>query len=324
MNDVLEQIRLCGIIPVVKIDDAEQAVPLAKALVAGGIRCIEVTFRTEAAKEAIANIVNAYPDVLVGAGTVTTIQQANDALLAGAKFLVSPGINPEIVRYSLSHNTLIIPGCANATDIETALSLGLKTVKFFPSELLGGLPMIKALAAPYVNMSFIPTGGINESNYLTYLDDPKIVAIGGSWMVNADLISGNRFDEIEALSHKAVIGMLGFDLAHLGINEESESAAINAATTFAHWFGFSVKPGNSSNFVVSKSGSIVEFMKSPYLGRHGHIAIKTNNIDRAIAYLIRQGLTFNDETKKYTPKGQLAAVYLMDEVSGFAVHLVQK
>lgn len=324
MNAILEQIQMNGIIPVVKIDRADDAVDLAKALIEGGIRCIEVTFRTDAAKDAISRIVDAYPDLLVGAGTITTIQQVNDALLAGAKFLVSPGINPEIVRYSLSHNALIIPGCANASDIETALSLGLDTVKFFPSELLGGLPMIKALAAPYVNVSFIPTGGINESNFLSYLDDPKIVAIGGSWMVSPELINEKRFDEIRALSHKAVMTMLGFDLAHIGINESSEAAALEASHQMSHWFGFEMKPGNSSVFIASKSGSIVEFMKTPYLGDHGHLAIKTNSIERAVVYLSRLGVTFDASTKKYNAKGKLAAVYLTHELSGFAVHLVQK
>lgn len=324
MNEILEQIRLNGIIPVVKIDHAEDAVDLAKALVDGGIQCIEVTFRTDAAKEAIARIVEAYPELLVGAGTITTIQQVNDALLAGAKFLVSPGINPDVVRYALTHNTLIIPGCANASDIETALSLGLKTVKFFPSELLGGLPMIKALAAPYVNVAFIPTGGINESNFLTYLDDPKILAIGGSWMVSSELINAKKFEEIRELSHQAVMTMLGFDLAHVGINETSEASAMASAECLKEWFGFEVKPGNSSVFVASKTGSIIELMKTPYLGEHGHLAIRTNSIERAMDYLKRQGVTFDPSTQKFNAKGKLAAVYLMDAVSGFAVHLVQK
>lgn len=210
MDKILEQIEKIGIIPVVVIDRAEDAVPLAKALCEGGLPAAEVTFRTPAAKDAIKEISRECPDMLVGAGTVLTTEQADAALAAGAKFIVSPGLNPEVVKHCLKKNAVIVPGCANASDIETALSLGLKTVKFFPAEPLGGLKMIKALAAPYVGVRFMPTGGLNAGNIGAYLDTPEIVACGGSFMVDKKLVGKGKFDKITELTRTAADLMLRF------------------------------------------------------------------------------------------------------------------
>lgn len=210
MKAVLEQIEKIGIIPVVVIDRAEDAVPLAKALCEGGLPAAEVTFRTPAAKDAIKEISRECPDMLVGAGTVLTTEQADAALAAGAKFIVSPGLNPEVVRYCIKKEAAIVPGCANASDIETALSLGLTTVKFFPAEPLGGLKMIKALAAPYVGVRFMPTGGLNAGNMGAYLDTPEIIACGGSFMVDKKLIAKGKFDKIRDLTSAAADLMLRF------------------------------------------------------------------------------------------------------------------
>jgi len=192
MNEVLKRFEQLGIIPVVKIDDAKDAAPLAKALCEGGLPVAEVTFRTAAAEEAIRNMVEACPDMFVGAGTVLTTEQVDRAIAAGCKFIVSPGLNPKIVKYCIEKGIPITPGTSSPTDIEQAIELGLEAVKFFPAEASGGLAKIKAMAAPYVNMRFMPTGGINEKNLTSYLDFPKILACGGSWMVSDALINGGN------------------------------------------------------------------------------------------------------------------------------------
>jgi len=197
MNEVLINLKKLGIVPVVKLDNAKDAAPLAKALCEGGLPCAEVTFRTDAAEEAIRIMASNYPDMLVGAGTVLTTEQVDRAVNAGATFIVSPGLNPKIVKYCLEKGIPIVPGCANPSDIEQAIELGLDVVKFFPAEAAGGLNMIKAMSAPYVNMKFMPTGGINEKNLNTYLDFPKIIACGGSWMVNDAMIKAGEFDQIK-------------------------------------------------------------------------------------------------------------------------------
>lgn len=204
MHKILEEISLMGIVPVVKIDDAKDAAPLAKALCDGGLPCAEVTFRTAAAKEAISIMTKEFPDMLIGAGTVLTTKQVDEAIEAGAKFIVSPGLNPEVVKYCVDKEIPITPGCANPSDIETALSFGLEVVKFFPAEAAGGLPMIKAMSAPYTGVKFMPTGGINAKNINDYLSFSKIIACGGSWMVSGDLVKAGKFDEIKALTEEAV------------------------------------------------------------------------------------------------------------------------
>lgn len=204
MNAVLEQIQKIGIVPVVVLDDAKDAEPLAKALCDGGLPCAEVTFRTEAAEECIRIMSEKFPQMLVGAGTVLTTEQVDRAVAAGAKFIVSPGLNPRIVKYCVEKGILITPGCANASDIEQALENGLEVVKFFPAEPAGGLPMIKALAAPYVGVKFMPTGGISAKNVRDYLAYDRIIACGGSWMVKNDLVKAGDFAAITEMTKEAV------------------------------------------------------------------------------------------------------------------------
>ena len=204
MDKVLEQIQEIGIVPVVVLNDAKDAEPLAKALCDGGLACAEVTFRTAAAEESIRIMSEKFPDMLVGAGTVLTTEQVDRAVAAGAKFIVSPGLNPRIVKYCVDKGILITPGCANPSDIEQALEQGLEVVKFFPAEAAGGLKMIKAMAAPYVGVKFMPTGGINQNNVREYLAYDRILACGGSWMVKSDLVDAGKFDAIEKLARECV------------------------------------------------------------------------------------------------------------------------
>ena len=319
MNPILEQFQKLGIIPVVVIDDAKDAVPLAKALCEGGLPVAEVTFRTDAAEEAIRLMSEAYPEMLVGAGTVLTTEQVDRAVAAGAKFIVSPGLNPKVVKYCQEKNVPITPGTARPTDIEMALELGLDVVKFFPAEQNGGLAMIKAMAAPYTKVKFMPTGGINAKNLKSYLDFDKIIACGGSWMVPKDLVAAGDFEAIKNLTREAVNTMLGFELRHIGINANSEDEADGVAGSFEKLFGFTKKVGGSSVF----AGTAIEVMKAPYLGANGHIAIGTNYIERAVYHMELQGFEFDPETAKYK-NGKLVAIYLKGELGGFAVHLVQK
>lgn len=204
MNSIIEKIGQIGIVPVVALDRAEDAKPLAEALINGGIACAEVTFRTAAAEEAIRIMSENFPEMLIGAGTVLTTEQADRAVAAGAKFIVSPGLNPTVVEHCLAKGIDILPGCATPSDIEKALELGLDTVKFFPAEAAGGLKMIKAMSAPYGGIKFMPTGGINAANLRSYLDFPKVIACGGSWMVDKKLVAAGNFDEVTRLSKEAV------------------------------------------------------------------------------------------------------------------------
>lgn len=204
MIEVLEKIQEIGIVPVVVLDDVKDARPLAKALCEGGLPCAEVTFRTDAAEESIRIMSGEFPEMLVGAGTVLTTDQVDRAVAAGAKFIVSPGLNPKIVKYCVEKGIPITPGCSNASDIEAALEFGLEVVKFFPAEPAGGLTMIKALAAPYVGVKFMPTGGINAKNVRDYLAYNRILACGGSWMVKGDLIKAGDFEKIKELTREAV------------------------------------------------------------------------------------------------------------------------
>lgn len=203
MNHILEQLQKIGIIPVVVLNDMKDAEPLAKALYEGGLPCAEVTFRTEAAEESIRIMAEKYPEMLVGAGTVLTTEQVDRAVNAGAKFIVSPGLNPKVVTYCQKKGIPVVPGVVTPSEIEQALELGLEVVKFFPVEPSGGLSMIKAVAAPYTTLKFMPTGGINLKNVREYLKYDKILACGGSWMVKGDLINEGKFNEIEQMTREA-------------------------------------------------------------------------------------------------------------------------
>ncbi len=319
MNAVLEQISKIGIVPVVKIDRAEDALPLAKALCAGGLPCAEVTFRTSAAAEAIKTMTTNFPDMCVGAGTVLNAEQVDAAVEAGAKFIVSPGLNPRTVKYCIEKNVPITPGTSSPSDIEQAIELGLDVVKFFPAEQSGGLAKIKAMAAPYVNMKFMPTGGINAKNLTSYLDFDKIIACGGSWMVPGNLINEGAWDKIEQLTREAVQTMLGFELVHIGINSESREEADRTVNRLAFLFGLPVKAGSGGSF----AGTIAEVLNTHGRGTHGHIAIRTNYIERAVNYMSTVlGVEFEEPVLR--ADGKINAIYLKEEIGGFAVHLLQK
>ncbi len=204
MNDILTKLMAFGVVPVVVIDNADDAKPLAEALMRGGLKCAEVTFRTSAAADAIRIMTENFPEMLVGAGTVLSVKQVDEAVAAGAKFIVSPGFDDEVVDYCIEKNIPVLPGVVTPSEVIRGLNKGLEIVKFFPAEQAGGLAMIKAMAAPFTTLKFMPTGGINEKNMRDYLSFNKIAACGGSWMVKGDLIKNKEFDKIEQLTAEAV------------------------------------------------------------------------------------------------------------------------
>ena len=320
MNAILEELGKIGIVPVIKIDDVEEAVPLVKALAAGGIPCAEITFRTAQGEQAIKRAAKEAPEVLVGAGTVLTTEQVDRAIDAGAKFIVSPGLNPKVVAYCLQKKIPVTPGCANPSDIEQAIEMGLDVVKFFPAEQAGGLEYIKAVSAPYPALKFMPTGGINAGNIAKYIAFEKILACGGSWMVSADLINSGDFEKITALSREAVFSMLGFSVSHIGINAGSDEKAEMGARFFNAMFGCASKEWTGSIL----AGNSIEIIRAKGLGDHGHIAMGTNSILKAAAWLERNGIALNPDSAKKDAQGKLAAIYLKEEILGFAVHLVQR
>lgn len=324
MNDeyklIIERLKNIGVVPVVKLEDTSLACPLAEALLKGSIDCAEITFRAEGADKVIKDISKNYPEMLIGAGTVLSAEQADRAIEAGAKFLVAPGLNPHVIKHSINKGIPFIPGVSSASEIEQAMDLGLNFVKFFPAEQAGGLAYIKAISAPYGNINFMPTGGINENNITEYLAFEKVFACGGTWMVNSKLLESGNFDEITALCKAAVNKILGFEVGHVGINCNNEKEAFDVSNIFGNAFSFEAKTGNSSIFCSDK----IEVMKSKYLGQYGHLAIKTNSINRALYYLKNKGFEADESTVKTDAKGNIVAIYLKNEIGGFAIHLLQK
>ena len=319
--EILKELSNIGIIPVVKINDAEKAVPLAKALAKGGLAAAEITFRTDAAEQAIKNIAAECPDVLVGAGTVLTIEQAERALKAGAKFIVSPGFNPKVVRWCLDNGVTPLPGCTTPSEIEQALELGLKVVKFFPAEQSGGLDKIKAMSAPYGGIKFMPTGGVSLDNVNNYLAAKCIIACGGSFMVKESFIDGENWDEITKLTEKAVETMLGLSVGHIGIYHENADEAKKTADMLSLLTGKPIERETDKGMFVTNE---FEVMKSTGRGRCGHIAVLTNSVDRAVYHLSKRGIKFDEETATFNDDGTRKFIYLSEEFGGFGVHLLQR
>ncbi len=319
--DILKKISDIGIVPVIKINDAKKAVPLAKALIDGGLPVAEITFRTDAAEEAIKLVSEAYPEMIVGAGTVLTIEQAERAKNAGAKFIVSPGFNPKVVKWCVENNILATPGCTSPSEIEQALELGLKVVKFFPAEQSGGLEKIKALSAPYGNLKFMPTGGINLKNLTEYMANKKIVACGGSFMVKEEYINDDQWDKITQLTKDAVDIMLGLEVVHIGINSADENAAKETGLKLSQVISKPIERESEKGMFV---GPQFEVMKSMGRGTHGHIAVGTPNVERAIYHLSQRGVKFDEASATFNADGSRKFIYLAEEIGGFGIHLVEK
>lgn len=320
MNDIINKIGLYGIVPVVRIALPDDALPLARALCSAGLPVMEITYRTDYAEGAIRTISENIPNMLVGAGTVLDVAHAKSAKAAGAKFIVTPNTDPSVITWCQENDMPVLPGCATPSDVAAAAALGLDAVKFFPAEAMGGISTIKAMSGPFGSMKYLPTGGINADNMLDYLKNPRVLAVGGTFMVSETFIRNGQFDRVETMTRDAMMRMYGFSLAHIGINCADESSAKRYASLMTAMFGLS--PSEDAGAVFT--GGLFEFMKSPYLGRSGHIAVGTNFLDRAIFRFEQMGFTFNEDELKYNDKGELRAAYFNDEFFGFAFHLLQK
>ena len=304
--EMFDKLSLAGLIPVIKVEDAADAVPLCRALANGGLPVAEITFRTAAAAQAIANVHAELPDVMLGAGTVITTKQVDRAIEAGATYIVSPGLNPEVVKYCQQKGITVLPGCANPSDLEVAISLGLNTVKFFPAEALGGLKLIKAMSAPYGAVSFVPTGGVNEANCQEYLAFSKIRAVGGSWMVPDDAIKQKDWARIEQLTRQAVMKILGLTLTNVQLPSQDTAADANVLCAL-----FGANPTDIDDAICV--GSDIALSKNA----KGKLTFSVNHLDRAIWHFARRGLTFNK-----CESGKCAT--LGTNVAGFDVCIKQK
>lgn len=320
MNEALGLIGQIGIVPVVALERAEDAVPLSLAMRQGGIPIIEITYRTAQAAKAISAVRAEVPDVLVGAGTVVTREQADSALRAGAQYAVSPGYDADLVRHCQDKGLPVIPGVSTASEIQKAVAAGLDVLKFFPAEPLGGLPAIEFLGAPFGQVRFLPAGGVVLSNLGAYLASPRVFACGGGFMCRAALIEKGDWDGVTALCEQAVAASHGFELAHVGVNFPDADAARGAARMLADMFGLAAKEGNGSIF----AGERIELMKTPFWGTNGHLGFAVNSVERAIPFLEKKGFAMRGGSLREGKGGVLQSCYLETEVGGFAVHVVRR
>lgn len=318
--DVMNIVRAHGVIPVLGLKDPDTAPQVAAALRKGVLPLLEISMRAEKAMDCLKAIKAADPDMLVGAGTILRCEQVDQAKAAGADFIVTPGFNPKVVTHCSGVDSAVVPARYRPPRIEAGLELGLNTFKFFPSEALGGMTNINQLCGPYSNVQFIPTAGITLSNMENYLASDKIAAVGGSFMAPAAMVEAQDWEGITALCQKAVEKSLGFSLAHIGINGESKEEGMATAQWFADRFGFTAKEGGRSNFAAT----YVECCNQKFPGKFGHIGISTLSPQRALAYFQAKGIPLREEFKNVDAKGNLVAIYLEEEIGGFAVHIVKK
>lgn len=318
-NKVIDTLGKIGLVPLAVLDDAGAAVPLAKALQAGGVDTMEITFRTACARDAIAAVKQEVPGFLPGAGTVLTVAQARDAVKAGADYIVMPGFDEEIVDWCLQNGVAVVPGCVTPTEVQKAVKKGLTILKFFPAEQYGGVKTCAGLAEPFRTVKFMPTGGINYDNLSDYVGKDFIFAVGGSWLCRKDDVGAGRWDKITGTVKASVRRLLGFEVAHVGVNTGSAQEAASISDELSALFGFPESAGELSTFV----GTGFEINHSASYGAKGHVAIGTNSIARAEYYLSRKGVRFN-ENSRVTSGDRTSLVYLEKEFGGFAVHLSQK
>ncbi|WP_368179145.1 bifunctional 4-hydroxy-2-oxoglutarate aldolase/2-dehydro-3-deoxy-phosphogluconate aldolase [Anaerotruncus colihominis] len=316
MHECTKRLYAAGMLPVAVIGDARHAVPLCDALLAAGIDVLEVTFRTEAAAQAVAAIASERPGMLPGAGTILSVDQAEAAVRAGARFLVTPGFSPAVAAWCKNHEIPLYPGVSTATEVEQALAMGFTDLKFFPAEQSGGVGALRALGGPYQQARFIPTGGVGLHNLNAYLSLPNVLCCGGSFLVPAGLVEAGRFDEIETLCRAAVQTMFDPQLCHVGMNCAGAQEAEQRAKALDRLFGFAPRELPGAWF----AGSAAELVKKPFLGAHGHLAIAVNHIERAMAWYQAHGVAFREEGLVMDGAG-VVAVYLQEEVGGFAIHL---
>ncbi len=318
--DVLESLEKIGLVPLAAVDRAEDAVGLAKALKAGGIGTVEITFRTECAAEAIRQVKRKTSDFLVGAGTVIDPDQAAKAVRAGADYIVMPGFDDAVVDWCIENHVPVIPGCVTPSEIMKAISKGLSVVKFFPAESCGGVKACASLAAPFGSVRFLVTGGIGPGNLSEYAKKDFIHSIGGSWLCSKEAVKAKNWDKITETAKEAVVQLLGFEVVHVGINTKSPDEAAGISKDLADTFGFPRFVNSASTFV----GTGFEINHSAGLGSNGHVAVDTNSVSRAEYYLTAHAGVAFDDASRVKSGGKTTVVYLKKEFGGFAVHLRQR
>ncbi|MFI3260970.1 MAG: bifunctional 4-hydroxy-2-oxoglutarate aldolase/2-dehydro-3-deoxy-phosphogluconate aldolase [bacterium] len=311
-------IKLPPIVPVVSIEKIDDALHITKALLDGGISCIEVTLRTDDAIDAIKMIKNHYPAMTVGAGTIINIEQIDLAIDAGADFLVSPGLNVNVVKYAQEKNIIIYPGCTNSSDIELAISLGVTDLKFFPAESSGGINMIKSLCAPYDMIRFMPTGGITNDNINEYLKFDKVIACGGSFLINEEILRNRDYKQITINCKNTLKNILDLDVKHVGINVNNNEDCFSIANNLENLLCTEKIETGNSYFI----GDIEILKDCPY--KKGYISLETNNLYRAISYYESMNVHFNYSTATYSDSNKLSSIFFEDEVAGYAYKLIQK
>ncbi len=318
-TNVMEAISRIGMIPVISIDKAERAVPLAKALSKGGLPLMEVMFRTEAAAEAIKRIAAEMPDFIIGAGTVLTVEQVKKAAECGAKFLVAPGFNPEVCKAAKEIGLPIVPGCTSPTEVEAARCLDLHVLKFFPAVENGGVPAMRLLSGPYPDVRFVPTGDLTRPLCNEYLAFHKVAAAGGDFMLSYDDIHADNYEKISQDVEETILGYLHFHIAHMGMSANSKEESIAMSTRLASVLNLGVRECAESSF----AGKLFEVMYEPFFHSAGHVAIGTADATRAYHYLKRRGVEFYEDTVSYDQNGKIIAAYMKENFGGFALHLLQ-
>lgn len=311
MNNIIKELSLYGIVPVVKIERIEDAFPLAKALCDGGLPLAEVTFRTPCAKEAIQIMKKNFPEMLIGAGTVLNPQQVDEAIEAGSQFIVSPGLNPQVVQYCLDKNMPVIPGCATPSDMEKAMTLGLDTVKFFPAEANGGIKAIKAMSAPYGNLKFMPTGGINTQNINAYLACDQIIACGGTWMVSQELIRNRQWDQITQITKEAVTAMLDIKIHHVGIGSHDRGQELCSLINYSQY-----KQNDTTTMI-----DCIEILENVNPQQLDYICLSTKTMERAMFFLQKQGYSFDESSAIYDQNNKLQSICFCKLISGYRCYL---
>lgn len=319
MNSVLADIGVAGVVPAVVADAATDGAALLAALSDGGLPVAEFSVRTPAGLDAIRAATASAPEATVGAADVTSPEQVDAAVDAGARFVSSPGLDEAILDRARARDVALVPGCVAPSDVMRASRLGLDVVRFSPAEAAGGIALLKALEVDFPQVRFWPAGGIELSTMCEYLADGQVLALSGSWMTGPEFVRTKNWAAITALARDTVRAVHGFEVVHIGVSSASAADADANARRFGSLFGFDVKMGNSSNFASSG----IEVMKGKSRGELGHIAIATTNISRAMTYLSRRGVEFVPGSEKRSPDGSLKAIYLADEVAGFALHLMQ-
>ncbi len=319
MNNILRTINKAGIIPVVAVSP-DKAVELGKALMSGGLPIMEIAFRKEGAVKAIENVTKELPEVTVGAGTVLTVEQATDAINAGAKFIVAPGYDEEIVELCKRAGVTVIPGCSTPSEINRAIKAGLETVKFFSAEGSGGTGALNDFRGAFANTKFIPAGGITLENIGEYIKQKNVLAVATDIMAPVSLIEAGDFSAITALTRSVINAMFGFKFIHMGINAENKEESAEWARLLEALFGF---PANETAISYFSSKDI-EIMSGGGRGKHGHVGVGTNCIYRAMDYFKDRGYEMNMNTARYDKEGDINFIYIDQDICGFAFHLNQR